>query len=82
MIMVLIKLYGNVKIQNLKWEFYKYNNKFTEFIKIYDKPPYLKNIKTVDEKIFILKNYKNFEINYSSYMNKIVFLILQINLKI
>ena len=32
-----------------------------------------KNIKTVDEKIFILKNYKNFEINYSSYMNKIGF---------
>ena len=39
-----------------------------------------KNIKTVDEKIFILKNFKNFEINYSSYMNKIGFSNIQINL--
>ena len=59
----------------LKWKFFKTENKkFVEYYEIYDKPPYKSKKIVVNDKIFVIDNYKNFITNYYEYMKKLGYL--------
>ena len=55
----------------LKWKFFRTVNKFVEFYEINNNPPYKSKKMTVNDKTFVIDNYKSFTNNYYEYMKKL-----------
>ena len=63
-----------IKKGQLKWKFFKAINKFLNFYEINNIPPYKSKKTVVNDKEFIIDNYKNFTNNYFEYMKKLGYL--------